>query len=297
MMVDNVKIGRVVQSAFAGLKVTELREEDRLIPVIIRLRADERNEAERLQSLYVESVAGRPVPLSSFADIRLKPEYASIGHFNQRRAVTVQAYAVAGELPSAVLRRARASLARVALPSGCRLEIAGEAKELRENRSEMSVVMQVSLGLIALALVIQFNSVVKSAVVMLTVPVGLIGAFLGLTLTGAPLGFMALLGMVSLAGVIVSHIIVLSDYVEEARAEGMELRQALIQAGLVRLRAVLVTVFATVGGLIPLALTGGELWRPMTAVHIFGLLGATGLTLVLLPVLYSLFATRLRLIK
>ena len=100
------------------------------------------------------------------------------------------------------------------------------------------------------------------------------------------------LAIVSLAGIVVSHIIVLSDFIEEARAEGMELKEALVQAGLVRLRAVLVTVLPTVGGLIPLALTGGELWHPLTAVHIFGLMFATLLTLVLLPVLY--FSSRVK---
>jgi multidrug efflux pump subunit AcrB len=151
--------------------------------------------------------------------------------------------------------------------------------------------------LIALAMVVQFNSVSKAVVVLLTVPLGLIGAFVGLALTHSPLGFMALLGIVSLAGVIVSHIIVLSDFIEEARAEGVPLEQALIQAGLVRLRAVLVTVLATVGGLLPLFLTGGALWHPLTAVHIFGLLLATLLTLVLLPVLYFVFCARLKWIK
>jgi multidrug efflux pump subunit AcrB len=102
-------------------------------------------------------------------------------------------------------------------------------------------------------------------VVLLTVPLGLIGAFAGLALTHSPLGFMALPGIVSLAGIIVSHIIVLRDLVEEARAEGMPLEQALVQAGLTRLRAVL----ATVGGLLPLFFTGGALWHSLTAVHIF----------------------------
>jgi multidrug efflux pump subunit AcrB len=154
--------------------------------------------------------------------------------------------------------------------------------------------MFISLALITLAMVIQFNSVVKSLVVMLTVPLGLIGALIGLTLFHAPLGFMAMLAVVSLAGVIVSHIIVLSDAIEEARGNGVELKEALIQAGLVRMRPVLVTVLATAGGLIPLAATGGELWRPLTAVHIFGLLVATVLTLFALPVLYYLFERRSR---
>lgn len=157
--------------------------------------------------------------------------------------------------------------------------------------------MLVSLALITLAMVIQFNSVTKSMVVMLTVPLGLIGAFTGLAVTHTSLGFMAFIGIMSLSGVVVSHIIVLSDFIEEARAEGMDLKEALVQAGLVRLRAVLVTVLATVGGLIPLNLTGGELWRPLTAVHIFGLLFATSLTLVALPVLYYIFCAKLRWIK
>jgi len=146
-------------------------------------------------------------------------------------------------------------------------------------------------------MVLQFRSVMKSLVVMLTVPLGIIGALLGLAISGSPLGFTALLGIVSLAGVIVSHIIVLSDFIEQARSRGLPLEQALVQAGLARLRPVLVTVFATVGGLIPLFLTGGALWHPLTAVHIFGLLLATVLTLVLLPVLYYVFCAKLRFIK
>jgi multidrug efflux pump subunit AcrB len=137
----------------------------------------------------------------------------------------------------------------------------------------------------------------KALVVLLTVPLGLIGAFTGLAVTHSPLGFMALLGIVSLAGIIVSHIIVLSDYIEEARGAGMPLEEALVQAGLVRLRAVLVTVLATVGGLVPLFLTGGALWHSLTSVHIFGLLLATLLTLLLLPVLYFVFCTRLKWIR
>ena len=211
--------------------------------------------------------------------------------------MTVRAFSRVGELPSEVMARARGGLGRLSLPPGYRMEMEGEAKELRQSQREMGMVMGISLGLTALALVLQFRSVVKALVVMLLVPVGLIGAFAGMTLMGTSLGFMALLGIVSLAGVIVSHVIVISDLVEEARAEGMPLREALVHAGLVRLRAVLVTTLATVGGLIPLALTGGELWRPLTAVHIFGLLFATALSLVLLPVLYHLLAARLRWIR
>jgi multidrug efflux pump subunit AcrB len=297
LAINNLQIGRLVAAAFSGLKVTEMREGDHLVPVVVRLRVEERNEADKIHTLYVRSLRERLVPLDNFASVKMKPEYATIAHFNKLRAVTVKAYSVFGELPSRVVQRARHAINRLELPPGYKLEYAGEAKELKKSQSEMIRVMQVSLALIALAMVLQFNSVAKSLVVMLTVPLGLIGALFGLAITRANLGFMALLAIVSLAGVIVSHIIVLSDFIEVARGRGMELKEALVQAGLVRLRAVLVTVLATVGGLVPLALTGGELWHPLTAVHIFGLLFATVLTLVLLPVLYYIFCAKLELIR
>lgn len=207
-----------------------------------------------------------------------------IARINQQRTVTVKALAPFGELASRILAKAREHFPKEGIAFG------GEERELTNSQREMERVLKISLALIALAMVIQFRSVMKSLVVMLTVPLGLIGAFIGLATTHASFGFMALIGIVSLAGVIVSHIIVLSDFIEEERASGVELEKALMHAALVRLRAVLATVFATVCGLIPLALTGGELWRPLTAVHIFGLLFATVLTLLVLPVLYLLFA-------
>jgi multidrug efflux pump subunit AcrB len=297
LAINNVQVGQLAQAAFAGLPVTELREGDHLIPVLARLRVEDRNEADRIRTMYVKSPTGSLVPVENFATVTNQMEYAVIPHYNKLRTVTVKSFSAAHELPSTVLKRARAALRELPLPPGYKLEIAGEDKELRQSRGDMARVMAISLSLIALAMVLQFNSVSKSLVVLLTVPLGLIGAFLGLALTGSPLGFMALLGIVSLAGVIVSHIIVLSDFIEEARAKGLPLKDALVQAGLVRLRPVLVTVLATVGGLIPLALTGGELWRPLTAVHIFGLLLATLLTLLVLPVLYHVFCAKLKWIK
>jgi multidrug efflux pump subunit AcrB len=295
--IRNSQVGRIAQSAFSGVKVTELREGDHLVPVKARLRIEERNEADKIRTLYVRSMRDQLVPLDSFSSVSLKPEYATIAHYNKMRSVTVMSFSTFGELPSSVLARARGGIKNVALPPGCKLEFAGEEKELKKSKEEIGLVMMISLAMITLAMIIQFNSVTKSMVVMLTVPLGLIGAFTGLAVTHTSLGFMAFIGIMSLAGVVVSHIIVLSDFIEEARAEGMELKEALVQAGLVRLRAVLVTVLATVGGLIPLNLTGGELWRPLTGVHIFGLLFATSLTLVALPVLYYIFCAKLRWIK
>jgi multidrug efflux pump subunit AcrB len=125
----------------------------------------------------------------------------------------------------------------------------------------------------------------------------MVGGLMGLLVFGAPFGFMAFLGVASLAGVIVSHIIVLFDYIEEMRERGESLHRAVIDAALVRLRPVLVTVLATVGGLIPLAIEGGPLWEPLCYVQIAGLLIATLVTKVVVPVLYVIFVEDLKLIR
>ena len=154
-----------------------------------------------------------------------------------------------------------------------------------------------SLALIYLALVFQFNSVTKPLVVFAGVPFGIVGGMMGLLPFHTPFGFMAFLGVASLAGVIVSHVIVLFDYIEEACERGEPLRKAVIDSALVRLRPVLVTVLATVGGLIPLAIEGGPLWEPMCYVQIAGLLVATLVTLGIVPVVYVTFVENLKLIR
>ncbi|HUK83244.1 MAG TPA: efflux RND transporter permease subunit [Verrucomicrobiae bacterium] len=294
---NNDQIGKVSQASFTGLKVTELREGDRLIPVLLRGRIEDRSEAEKMRGLYVHTENGKEIPFESFSQIKIQPEFVTIPHYNQLRTVTVKSYTPFGVLPSAILDRARPALAKIKLDPGYEMKFAGEDEELRKNKAEMGLIMKVCLALICFTMVLQFRSVIKSVVVMLTVPLALIGALLGLWITGSPLGFMAMLAMVSLVGVMVSHIIVLSDYIEEARAQGMPLEQALVKAGLARLRPVLVTVLATVGGLIPLFISGGALWHPLTAVHIVGLLLATVMTLLMLPTLYYVFCAKLKVIK
>ncbi len=293
----NAQLAPLLRAAFASVRLTTIHEGSHPVPVELRWNPEDRSDPAKLNDLLLESSQQQLVPLHEVASIQPQQEYASIGHFNHQRTVTVKSYAPAERLSSEVLERARPAIDRMELPPGYRLEYGGEAREMTQSRGEMGRVMLISLALIMLAMVLQFNSPAKSLVVMLTVPLGLIGAFIGLALFHAPLGFMAMLAIVSLAGVIVSHIIVLSDFIEEARASGMELKAALLHAGLVRMRPVLVTVLATASGLVPLALSGGELWRPLAAVHIFGLLVATALTLFVLPVFYYLFAAKLRWIR
>lgn len=291
--VDTASVGQVAAAAFQGIPVTDIREGDHLVPVVVRLQESERNEADRIRSLYITGAGGERLPLAAVADLALEPAYVNVPRFARRRAVTVMAYPPPGELALTVLDRALPELRHVALPAGSTLAFDGEAKEMAASQGEMTLILGISIALIGIALVLQFQSLGKSLAVLATVPLSLIGALVGLAAFGADIGFMAMLAIASLAGVVVSHIIVLSDCIEEHREHGLPLHEALIRAGLARLRPVLVTVLATVMGLIPLALQGGALWQPLCAVHIVGLLVGTSLTLVVLPVIYFLFATRL----
>jgi multidrug efflux pump subunit AcrB len=158
-------------------------------------------------------------------------------------------------------------------------------------------VLAVSVLLIFMALVFQFKNAIKPFIVFAAVPFGMVGAIAALWIMGQPFGFMAFLGIVSLVGVIVSHIIVLFDFIEEKHAEGAPLIEALLDAGIMRLRPVLITVGATVIALFPLASHGGPLWEPMCYAQIGGLSVATFITLLLVPVIYAIFVLDLKLVK
>jgi multidrug efflux pump subunit AcrB len=298
--ISNVDVAMASATAMSGYPVTMLREGSDQIPVMARLRLAERAKLADLQSLYVYSTRGaQKVPLRQVSSLTYGMTTEKLRRRNQFRTITVSGFAIPGVLPSEVLKRAMPRLEeiRASLPSGYKLEIGGEYEEQGKGFKRMVVVLVISVLGIFLSLVIQFKNAVKPILVFAAIPFGMAGAFGFLVLMGQPFGFMAFLGAISLIGVIVSHVIVLFDFIEEAHAEGRPLRDALLEAGLVRLRPVLITVGATVFGLVPLALSGGPLWEPLCYLHIGGLTLATVVTLLIVPVLYAIFVLDLKWVK
>jgi multidrug efflux pump subunit AcrB len=222
-----------------------------------------------------------------------------IHRVNQYRAITVSALPAPGHLASEITDQL---LSRVreferGLPDGYRFEIVGELKEqLRGQRQSLNVVLASVLA-IYLALVFQFKHAIKPIIVFAGIPFGAVGAFGSLWMMGMPMGFLAILGITSLIGVIVSHVIVLFDFIEERHQHGAELKDALIDAGILRIRPVLITVGATVLALFPLALHGGPLWEALCYAQIGGLTFATAVTLFVVPVLYAIFVQDLKLVR
>jgi len=298
--ITNEDVALLLQTGLSGAAITYLREQDRLIPIVLRLRSDERSRIESLDNLdVVSALTNARVPISQIADFSTKMVSPNICRRDLQRCITVKCDTLSGVLPSGIVKEMQRRLDRLstAWPPGCRFQFGGEYEEQVKGFNSVALALVVSMVMIYLALVLQFNSIAKPLVVFVGVPFGMIGGILGLLPSGTPFGFMAFLGVASLAGVIVSHVIVLFDYIEEACERGEPLHQAVVDSALVRLRPVLVTVLATVGGLIPLAIEGGPLWEPMCYVQICGLLLATVVTLCIVPVVYVTFVETLGLIR
>jgi multidrug efflux pump subunit AcrB len=297
---SNADVAASTAIGLNGLTLTNMHEGDRTIPVVGRLRMEERARLGDLRNLYVYSTQGtEKVPLRQIASMSTGMRPERIMRRNQFRTITVGAFPRSGVLSSEVMAASKPALDRFRanLPPGIRMEIAGELEKQQSGFTELAVILGICVGLIFLALAVQFQNAVKPLIVFGAIPYGVVGALAALGVMGSPFGFMAFLGIVSLVGVIVSHVIVLFDFIEEAREKGESLEDALLDAGILRLRPVLITVGATVFALVPLALHGGPLWEPLCYAQIGGLAIATVITLLLVPVFYSISVLDLKIVK
>jgi multidrug efflux pump subunit AcrB len=298
--VSNIEVAQASVAGITGLQVTTLREGDKQIPVIARMRMEERAQLADVGNLYVYSSDGQQrIPIRQITTIEQEMRTEKIARRNQFRTITVGAFPVEGMLASQVFNAAAPALEALGrrLPPGYKMEIGGEQEEEKKGFTELAVVLGISVALIYLALTFQFKNAIKPFIVFAAIPYGVVGAVAAIWIMGAPFGFMGFLGIVSLVGVIVSHVIVLFDFIEEAHARGESFEDSLLDAGILRLRPVLITVGATVTALFPLAMHGGPLWEPMCYAQIGGLLIATVITLLLVPVIYSITVLDLRLVK
>lgn len=298
--ITNLDVAHASAGGINGDQLTVLREGDKQIPIVARLRPNERAQLGDVQNLYVYSSSGtQKIPLGQVSRIDYSLQDEVIRRRNQFRTVTVSASPQEGVLASEIMKQAQPELTKLAerLPPGYRLEIGGEQEKQKDGFRQLGIVLAISSAAIFLALAFQFKSAVKPFIVFAAVPYGAVGALAALWIMGAPFGFMAFLGIVSLVGVIVSHIIVLFDFIEEMHAKGEPFEQAVLDAGIMRLRPVLITVGATVIALFPLAIHGGPLWEPMCYAQIGGLTAATFITLLLVPVIYSICVLDLKIVR
>jgi multidrug efflux pump subunit AcrB len=298
--ITNADVANSSAAAISGAPVGTFKEGDKSIPIVARLRPQDRAQLSQVKSLYVySSRQDTRVPLLSVASVRNILETGRIRRREHFRTISILCFPVPGVLASEVLGpiESKLKVLKNSLPPGYQLQIGGEKAKQDDGFLNLAVVLLISLVGMYLALLAQFKNAVKPLLVFAAAPYGAIGALIALAIMGMPFGFMAFLGVASLIGVIVSHVIVLFDFIEEMHEKGEPLERALPDAGIERIRPVMITVGATILALFPLALEGGPLWEPLCYAQIGGLAVATFITLLLVPVFYSIFVLDLKWIK
>ncbi|MCF7810721.1 efflux RND transporter permease subunit [bacterium] len=288
-----IMIAGEIQMAVDGLQVTVYREGDEEVDVRLKMAGMYDAGIESLKGLSIATPTGALVRLDNFCDFSVEPTLFKIKRYKQERAITVSAE-IDKRVTTAVKVNQELQKRFKDLPQrhpGYRLDFSGEMEEFAEAFNELTKLFLFGVIMIFTILAAQFKSVRQSFIILLTIPFGFIGSMIGLFIIQSPFSITTMFGMIALAGIAVNDAIVMVSFINNARERGESNWRSIIEAGRVRLRPVILTSVTTILGLLPMAIgLGGksESWGPMANVIIFGLLGSTLLTLLVIPTVYSI---------
>ena len=285
---STAQVGNTISTSILGTVATMFRDGGDEYDIRVQLSDEARASKEDIENIMLMTPAGKQVPLRSVADVEYSLAPREIVREDQERMATVT-LDVSGRDLSTVTGNVIDALAKVTVPNDFRIEISGAAKEQQESFMYLGLAMLAAVVLVYMVMASQFESFVDPFIIIFTVPLSMIGVALALVITGTNLNVMSLVGIVMLVGIIVNNGIVLVDYMNQLRQRGLELFEAVHQAGMVRLRPVLMTALTTILGLFPLALgigESGENWAPMARSVMGGMAVGTVLTLLVVPVIY-----------
>ncbi len=281
-----------LQAGLSGLELTQYREQDKLIPITLRSVIADRQDIGKLDGMSVYSQSsGETVPLKQIADVDIAWQYSIIKRKDRERTITVNAQLKPGVTATEINNEFNPWLAEYTKKwnYGYSYELGGEAESSGDANKSIADKLAISGMIIVLLLVAQFNSIRKPLIILTTIPLGLIGVTIGLLISNSIFGFFTILGIISLSGIIINNAIVLIDRIQIELENGRNAMEAIIAATHQRLRPILLTTATTIGGMLPLWISHDPMFETMAVSIIFGLAFATLLTLVLVPVLYSLF--------
>ncbi|MFN2566866.1 MAG: efflux RND transporter permease subunit [Gemmatimonadaceae bacterium] len=292
--ITDADVAAQLAAGFDGAWVSTFWEGKRDLDITLRLDESERTHFDDVSSTYIISpVAGARVPLRQVADVAPEWRPSRIVHRNGVRTLTVRSFSAPNVLPSVVLKAARPRLAALALPEGMRLEYGGELERSAEVQGSVNLALLTSVIGVFLILLFQFRNTRQPLVVMVSIPLAVVGAALGLLVTHNPFTYTANLGLNALTGVVVRNAIILVDFANELRRGGMELEAAAQLAGRRRLRPIFLTTMAAALGVTPMILSRSPLWSPMASVIAVGLVVSMIFTLIVVPVLYVVVERRI----
>ena len=285
--INSYAVSLHLQSLLSGTKSGEYYEGNQTIPVTFRLSGNENHNLAALSSLPIQTGNGSYVPLSQIATISMSQEEGIIWHRNMMPTISIHANVGPGVLGNAKTKEIYNKLAeyRQDLPTGYTIDLDGSAEKSVTAVQKLLVPMPIMLFAIMTILMFQLKRIALMFMALFTAPLGLIGVVLALNITRTPLGFMAILGIIALSGMIIRNSIILLDQIEIHRAEGQSAHEAIINSATLRFRPIMLTAIAAILGMIPLM--GSVFWSPLAIAFSGGLLVATILTLIVLPVMYA----------
>jgi multidrug efflux pump len=292
--IDVANVGRTLETLLGGRQVTRFEQDGEQYEVIVQMAPNARNEPTDISDIYVRTRDGTMVQLSNVAEVKEAVAPQSLNHFNRLRAVTVSGNVMPGYTLGEVLDH-MFSVARDVFPPTVQFDLDGQSREYKESSAGIYLVFGMALIFIYLVLAAQFESWRNPFIIMLTVPLAMTGALAALFFTGGTLSIYSQIGLVTLVGLITKHGILIVEFATQLREQGHAMKEAVIQASVLRLRPILMTTGAMVLGALPLALAtgaGAESREQIGWVLVGGLLVGTLFTLYVVPVAYTLITTR-----
>ena len=278
-----------VVSNVRGDVATRYSWRDRKIDVLVRAREQDRSSLDEIQQLIVNPESEKPIPLSAIANVIVANGPGEIRRTSQQRVAIINANLNYGDLGEAA-EEIQTIIKETTLPTGTYARIAGQNEEMSNSFRSLVFALALAIFLVYLVMASQFESLMHPFIILFTIPLALIGAVLALYITGTTISVVVFIGLILLAGIVVNNAIVLIDLINQLRERGMDKLEAIKEGGKSRLRPILMTTLTTTLGLLPLAIgigDGAELRAPMGITVIGGLLVSTLLTLVVIPVMYS----------
>ncbi|WP_441899827.1 efflux RND transporter permease subunit [Pedobacter psychrotolerans] len=288
--IQNQAITQTLGAGLKGFAVSQLWEGNKPVDIFLRLDSNNRKDFNVLGNIHLSTIYGTKVPLKEVAELKPSWHTGVIAHRNGIRTLTVLSEAQNGIRSSEILKTVKPAIDKLKLPEGITLQYGGDAESSSENQPGMMTALGVSLILIFITLLFQFKSFGKSLIILATFPLSLLGAFLGLYVTGNPMGMTAFMGIISLIGIVVRNGIILVDYADELVTDhGYTIKAAALASAKRRMRPIFLTSAAAAVGVVPMIAGKSPLWAPLGSVLAFGLIVSMILTLFVVPVLYYRF--------
>ncbi|MEP6737363.1 MAG: efflux RND transporter permease subunit [Chryseolinea sp.] len=287
--INTVDIDRTIRLAVAGLDMGKFSDADgEDYNIYLTTPKKERATLASLDNLFVNNNLGAAVPLEQIAGLKLESSPLSIDHYNKNRTVSISAFVQKGFLNDKVITDVVNKMNTTRLPAGYSFMMGGEVEASNESFGGLGTVIIVTVFMFIAVLILMFKTFKSMLIVLSVIPLGIVGAVLGLLFTGNPLSFVAIIGLIALAGVEVKNSILLVDFTNQLRLQGLSVDDAIRQAGEVRFLPIVLTSLTAIGGLLPIALSVNPLISPLAIVLIGGLISSTLLSRIVTPVVYKL---------